>query len=202
MRLIGEDDALFEQFRSILNDAYISWEVLSYQVDQADLNGETTLTVTLRHANKENPITLSGTGEGVIDAFFRMMLKDFSAEYQSLKTISFVGFSVGSDISDKSSNAGADSSAEVQLTIENSYGKKFTFSHAHRSVITASLFVTSAVIEFFINSELAYITMHRALKYSQENHRTEMVAQYKASLIKLVKNTSYSEILESIQNDA
>ena len=122
-------------------------------------------------------------------------------EYQSLKTINFAVFKVTTNIDSKESFAGSDSEVQVELTIENSYHKHFTFIEKGRSMLNASVLVTLSAIEFFVNSEKTYLVSYKAMEESKKRNRQDLVDQYRNILIQLVENTSYSETIENSKKD-
>ena len=59
--------------------------------------------------------------------------------------------------------------------------------------------VVSAAVEYFVNSERAYVTMYRALEHYRSEGRTDLVAKYTTRLAAMVRNTSYSSVLERMK---
>ena len=53
--------------------------------------------------------------------------------------------------------------------------------------------------EYFVNSERAYITLYKALENARERNRQDLVDTYKAQMAEVVKSTSYSEVIERLQ---
>ncbi len=200
MKTIGQNDQLFDLFKSVLNDDYISWEINSYQVSEGIESDLAQLKVDLKQSDGKI-ISLEGSGDGVIDAFFSTLVESFSSEYCSLKTINFADFKVTTNIASKNSFSGSDSEVEVEILIENSYKKQFNFVKSGRSMLSAAMKATLIVTEFFVNSEKAYIVASKSLADSQERHRSDLVQHYQNILIQLVKNTSYSEIIENLKEE-
>ena len=52
-----------------------------------------------------------------------------------------------------------------------------------------------------MNSERAFIECFRALKSGREQRRQDLVERYTALMAELVKNTSYSEVIEQIREE-
>ena len=142
---------------------------------------------------------IKGTGVGAIDAFFHGALDHFSEQFPSLKGIAFVGFSVAGKMDPHSSKdtSLADAEGEVKLLVTNPEGKEFEFVDSSRSVTLASLRATWAAIEYFINSEQAFLMTRRALEDAKARSRADLIETFAVRLADLVKNTSYTESLKS-----
>jgi hypothetical protein len=136
-----------------------------------------------------------GEGVGLIDAFFNGLQANMVASYPSLKTIEFADFSVKSDISTKRARTGSEMAARIELTVENAERKRFTFSHASRSITHSSVEVTMQAIAYFVNSERAFLQVRQALEHAKRENRQDTIQRYTAILAQLVENTSYSEAI-------
>ena len=62
-----------------------------------------------------------------------------------------------------------------------------------------SIIATLRSMEYFINSERAFVTMHHALRDAQERRRSDLVQRYTDTMATLVRNTSYSEVISRIR---
>ncbi|MBL6989620.1 MAG: hypothetical protein ISR65_07570 [Bacteriovoracaceae bacterium] len=199
MKKINQYNQLFKLFREVLNEDYLSWDILSYNISGGD-GPSTEIDLTLvQNTKQQKEVVLKGSGDGMIDAFFSAMLQVYATEFPSIKAINFTDFKVTTDIQSKHSFSGSDSEVQVEVTIENSYKKQFTFASADRSMIAASLISTLSAFEFFVNSEKAYIVTLQALNDSKERHRNDLTQSYQNVLVKLVQNTSYSEVIENLK---
>ena len=138
---------------------------------------------------------IEGEGVGLIDAFFGGLSKHLSRNYPSLKTIVFADFLVKADVNTKKASAGSDAAARVELIVENADKRRFTFSHASRSITHSSVAVTIQACAYFLNSERAFLQVRQALEHAQKENRQDTVKRYTAILAQLVENTSYSEAL-------
>lgn len=141
------------------------------------------------------------TGVGLIDAYFGGLVSNLSDNYPSLRSIELIRFSVesASEHTTNSHNQGADAEADVQVVLSNSYGDHFAFTARSASITKASIEAVNQALSFFINSELATLQVSRALEHYRSSGRPELVAKYTMKLAELVKNTSYSEVLETVQ---
>ena len=145
--------------------------------------------------------TIEGHGVGIIDAFFHGLKARFAGEYRSLESIRFTRFQVKGKMDTGRAPASTDAMAEVEIGVRNSYGNDFTFAHDSRSVLRSGLEATLCAVEYFVNSELAFVTIHRALQDARAKRRDDMVVRYTQMLATLVENTSYSDVLERMRQD-
>jgi len=149
-----------------------------------------------------NPVEVDGQGVGLVDALYNALLNRFAIEYQSLKSISLAGFVVDADVETKKGKAGVDAVGKVTLDVTNSEGRRFTFQDASRSVTASVARAVLAVVQYFLNAERAFITLHKARKDAQDRGRVDLVARFTAELAEVVESTSYAEVIESIKRDA
>jgi hypothetical protein len=148
------------------------------------------------------PIEISGEGVGVLDALYAGMLARFALEYQSLKSITLAGFTVDADVETKKAKAGVDAVGKVTIDVTNSEGRRFTFSDSSRSVTGSVARAVLAVVQYFVNAERAFITLHKARKDALDRGRPDLVARFTAELAEVVESTSYAEVIEQIKRDA
>lgn len=149
-----------------------------------------------------NPVEVEGQGVGLVDALYNALLGRFAIEYQSLKSIQLAGFVVDADVETKKGKAGVDAVGKVTLDVTNSEGRRFTFSDASRSVTASVARAVLSVVQYFVNAERAFITLHKARKDAQDRGRVDLVARFTAELAEVVESTSYAEVIESIKRDA
>jgi hypothetical protein len=138
---------------------------------------------------------IEGEGVGLIDAFFGGLQRQLAKSYPSLKTIVFADFLVKADVNTKKVTAGSDAAARVELIVENPDKRRFTFSHASRSITHSSVEVTIQACAYFLNCERAFLQVRSALEHAKKENRQDSVKRYTAILAQLVENTSYSEAL-------
>lgn len=188
--------------REVLGDGYAHLTVrrVFIEEDLEHLSTSITCEVT-EEATGENSI-IAGKGVGVVDAFFNGFVNRFAGDYPSLKTIQFVSFRVGSQIETRSAFSGSDSKGEVTVDIQNSAGKVFRFGHASRSVLSSSLITILLALEYFVNSERAFVSVYEAFRDARERKRNDLVQHYTSQMSVLVRNTSYSEVIERLRSHA
>lgn len=202
MHTVQQGQEIEALMREVLGENYAQLMVHRVVIEEDLEKKFTSLTCEVTEAATGENSIIAGKGVGVVDAFFRGMADRFADEYPSLKTIKFSSFLVGAKMETKSDYAGTDSQAEVTVEILNSEGKNFVFSNASRSVIGSSIVTTLRALEYFINSERAFVTMYHAREDAKKRNRGDLVQRYTDHMATLVQNTSYSEVIAKIRSDA
>jgi LeuA-like protein with dimerisation domain len=189
--------------REILGADYHELRIESHVFEENVTTGESRIrAVVVPVGKKEGPKehrTVEGRGVGLVDAFFRGLVEQLSAEYASLKTLRFVGFTVQGMLDRNRTRgiAGSDAVGEVRLVVENSEAHEFEFVSSSRSITASALQATLDAAEYFVNSERAFMATRRALKDAESRKRADLVQMFGARLAELVRNTSYSEAIEA-----
>lgn len=148
-------------------------------------------------------IKLEHKGVGIVDAYFRGLIAELSDDYPSLCSIELLHFGVensGANPKASRKHQGADAEADVRVVLSNSYGDRFIFISRSSSITRASVEAVNQSISFFLNSELATIQASKALEYYRREGRHELVTKYTMMLATLVRNTSYSSVLEGLRH--
>ena len=146
-------------------------------------------------------VELEGRGVGLVDAIHAALLDRYAREYQSLKTIQIVGFQVAADMQSKKAQAGVDAVGRVTLDVTNSEGRHFTFTDASRSVTTSTAKTVLACVQYFVNAERAFLTLHNARRDAITRGREDLVARYTAEMAEVVESTSFAEVIENIRKE-
>jgi hypothetical protein len=146
-------------------------------------------------------VEVEGKGVGVVDALYNALLGRYAREYQSLKTIELASFNVASDVETKKAQAGVDAVGRVTLDVCNSEGRHFTFSHASRSVTHSTACAVIACVQYFVNAERAFLTLHNARRDALARGREDLVARYTAEMAEVVEATSYAEVIANIRKE-
>ena len=194
-------DEIVTLMREVLGETYTHLLVRRVVIEEDIDNAQTSITCEVTDELSGAMSVIAGKGVGLVDAFFQGMTSRFAADYPSLKTIRFHSFAVGAQLDTKKAQVGTDSEAEVTLEIANSEGKVFSFRDASRSVVSSVISVTLVALEHFINAERAFVSLYRALKDAKERNRPDLVQRFTGQMMTLVKNTSYSEVIERINAD-
>ena len=184
--------------RRVLGANYLELKLAKLTVDEEPEDGTTArFSIDERGAK----VDVEGKGVGVVDAIYTGLLGRYAGEYQSLKTVQLCGFSIGAKLETKTGDSGVDAIGTVTVEVTNSEGRHFTFSDTSRSVTTSIARAVLAVVQYFINAERAFVTLHHARKDAAERGREDLVARYTAEMSDVVKSTSYAEVIESIRKD-
>jgi hypothetical protein len=182
--------------KEVLKERFLDLSMVSYELREEFDAGDARIVCRVRDSRTGETQVIEGHGVGIIDAFFHGLKARLAGQYKSLETIRFSGFAVKGKMDTGRDPASSDALAEVTLGIHNSYGREFAFTHASRSVLRSGLEATLSAAEYFVNSEVAFLTLHDALQDARAKHREDLVTTYTSRLALLVENTSYSEVLE------
>jgi len=185
--------------RELLGDGYVTFKAAGLAFEENFENERVKVRCeVLNGGGAKHPI--SGEGVGLIDAFFTGLKARLSETYPSLKTIVFADFSVKADVATKKGLAGSDSSALIQLVVENGQNRRFAFTHSSRSITRSSLEVTLQACSYFVNSELAFVKTRQALEHAKKEKRSDSVERYTMILTQLVENTSYGDVIPKLSS--
>jgi len=183
--------------RRILGSNFLELKLRRLVIDEHDMTSDVKVTV----AEGDQSFDVEGKGIGVVDALFEGLLGRYAREYQSLKTIELTGFEVAADIETKKQQAGVDAVGRVTIEVTNSEGKHFTFGDASRSVTISITRSVLAMVQYFLNAERAFLTLHNARRDALARGREDLVARYTAEMAEVVESTSYAEVIENIRKE-
>lgn len=196
-----KQDELVALMREVLRDNFTHLLVRRVLIEESLSDESTSVTCEVTDEISGDKSVIAGRGVGLVDAFFNGMITRFAEEYPSLKTIRFHSFSVQAALETKQAFSGTDSEGTVVLEVANSDDRIFTFSESSRSVISAVICATRTALEHFINGERAFVTLYHALADAKQRNRQDLVQTFTNKMATLVKNTSYSEVINRIQQD-
>lgn len=197
--MIHQQDRMMSIMKELLGDKYIHLEVVGYDLHEDFGRGETSIACKIRDTQSNELTVIEGRGVGIIDAFFHGLLGRLSRDYPSLESISVDKFVVTGRISSAVDASHADAVCEVVLGIRNDKGIHFEFESESRSVTRAGINVTMRAAEYFVNSERAFIEAYKSREMAREQNRQDMASRYTEIMSQLVRNTSYSEVIEQIR---
>jgi hypothetical protein len=197
----GKQERGLALMKEILKDRFLDLSMVGYELREDFESDDSRIVCRVRDSHTGDIQVIEGHGVGIIDAFFHGLKARLAGHYKSLESIRFSGFAVKGRMDTGRRPASSDALAEVTLGIRNSYGQEFNFVHASRSVMRSGLEATLMAAEYFVNSELAFLTIHAALQEARAKHREDLVTKYTQMLSVLVENTSYSEVLEQKRRD-
>ncbi|MBI5481079.1 MAG: hypothetical protein HY906_19635 [Deltaproteobacteria bacterium] len=194
--MVNKQERCLALMKEILRERFLDLAMVGYELREDFDASEARIVCRVRDVRTGETQVIEGQGVGIIDAFFHGLKARLAGRYKSLDTIRFSGFTVRGKMDTGRAPASSDALAEVTLGIRNSYGAEFAFTHASRSVTRSGLEATLSAAEYFVNSEVAFLAIHDALRDARAKHREDLVTTYTAMLAVLVENTSYSDVLE------
>ena len=183
--------------RRVLGTNFLELKLRKLQITEHDMTSEVKVSV----VEGDQSFDVEGKGIGVVDALYEGLLSRYAREYQSLKTIQLTGFKVAADIETKKAQAGVDAVGRVTIDVTNSEGKHFTFSDASRSVTISITRTVLAIVQFFVNAERAFLTLHNARRDALARGREDLVSRYTAEMAQVGESTSYAEVIENIRKE-
>lgn len=182
----------------MLGPNFLALELIKLSIDE---DAGTSTHVTAKVSEGAATVEVDGTGVGVVDALYNGLLDRYAREYQSLKTIQIVNFQLAADMGSKKAQAGVDAVGKVTLEVTNSEGTYFAFTDSSRSVTTSSARAVIACVQYFLNSERAFLTLYNARRDAIERGREDLVSRYTAEISEVVKSTSYAEVIANIRKE-
>ena len=185
--------------RRVLGDNYLQLRLVQLVIDEQPELGQTRVRSII--AEGDQNLDIEGKGVGLVDAMYGALLDRYAREYGSLKTIRLTGFHVAADIETKKAQAGVDAVGKVTLDVMNSEGRHFQFTDASRSVTTSTARAVIAAVQYFVNAERAFMTLHHARRDAIARGREDLVARYTAEMAEVVESTSYAEVIANIRKE-
>ncbi len=194
-----EKDAITELIAEVLDGTELRLRVDSYRLDENLKSGSVAVRCELHDERTGQRDVIEGQGVGLIDAVFQGLIALYSEKYPSLRSIRFSDFSMKAEVATAHIAARSDMAAVVTLRVANSEDREYVFTHSSPSITRSSLAVVCQAVEFFINSERAFIAVYRALRHARSQNRDDSVTRYTTQLTTLVEATSYSEVIAQIR---
>lgn len=193
-----KQEKMISLMKEILQEDYVHMAVKSYHASES--LEERTCRITCHLVQDDGTeLTVEGTGVGTIDAFFNGLRDRLADDYPSLKSILFSQFVIRGLISADHPDDPTKAEAEATVGILNSEGQEFIFKTVAPSVSRAGLQATVDSAAYFVNSEKTFVRLHEFLQHYRDEGRTDLVEKYTELMSRVVENTSYSEIVESIK---
>src|SRR5262245_7133240 len=187
--------------KEVLKDKFLHLDVLSYDLHENFETGASQISCQVKDQQSGEVLTIVGHGAGVLDAFFHGVKDRLAKSFPSLNTIRFSNFELRGEM-ETGRDQGTDAEAQVTLGIKNSSGQDFEFHHSSRSILRSGIEATLEAVEYFVNSERAFLVVHAALQDARKKSRSDLVERYTNTLSVLVENTSYSEVIEQKRREA
>lgn len=199
--MIHEQERMLGLTKEVLGDDFMHLELVGYDLHEDFHREETRIACKFRDNKTEEVTVIEGKGTGVIDAFFHGLLDRLSQDYPSLDTIQIDKFQVAARIGSGTESSQVDAIAHVTIGIRNSNGVHFEFDHESQSLTRSGIEATLRAAEYFVNSERAFTEAYKARKGAVDQNRQDLVQRYTDLMSQLVKNTSYSRVIEQIRED-
>ncbi|MBA3538233.1 MAG: hypothetical protein H0T79_01270 [Deltaproteobacteria bacterium] len=184
--------------RKVLGANFLELRVARLAIEEIPDEGNS-VKLTVLEGDQRHEV--EGRGVGVVDAIHAALLSRYAREYQSLNSLRLIGFHVAADIETKKAQAGVDAMGKVTLDASNSEGKHFSFSDTSRSVTASTARAVLAMVQYFINAERAFLTLHNARRDALARGREDLVSRYTAEMAEVVESTSYAEVIASIRKE-
>lgn len=188
-----------QTMREVLSEDFRTFEVKGYALEEDFGDGHCNIECKVVENPGERVFEVAGKGVGMLDAFFSALRARYQGEFPSLASIRFSSFSVRGLMGDAHAEQATDAQAEATVGVSNSSGREFHFTALSPSVSHSSIEAVLAAVEYFVNSEQAYVRIYKALQHHRTSGRPEMVARYTKLLAEMVRNTSYSSAVERLQ---
>jgi hypothetical protein len=190
-------DALIQR---VLSDDYLRLRVIHYQVaEYVSPEGGCRVTLTIETGDDEVRETVEGRGVGFVDAVYQGLMQHFAQAFASLKTLQFTGFAVDGRMETGRDSIGLDAEVEVRLGLRNPDDRRFEFLAVDRSTLAAAVAAVVQVVEYFVNSERAYVRLHRALADARGRQRPDLIERFRSELAELVNTTSYVAVSAQVR---
>ena len=190
-------DALIER---VLGPEYLHLRVVHYQVaEYVAPEGGCRVTLSIQAGDCAARETVEGRGVGFVDAVYQGLTLHFAQAFASLRALEFTGFTVQGRMQTGRDTLGLDAEVEVCLGVKNSEGKRFEFQAIDRSTLAAAVAAVVQVVEHFVNSERAYVRLHRALADARGRKRPDLEERFRSELAELVNTTSYVSVSTQVR---
>lgn len=195
-----KQDSTFAKVRDVLGDSFLKLDIDSYRLEESFEQGMAKIECSVHNAiTQERLFVVEASGTGLVDALFNGIKNALASEYPSLRSITFGSFSVKGIMSTRNDASGSDAEALVELTVRSSEGTEFAFQGRSRSTGRASILATLEAASYFVNSERAFIEVHKALGHYRQSGRSDLVTKYQYLLAEIVEITSYTDVIAQIR---
>ncbi len=194
-------DINLDLIKKVLGSSFLALKVTKLDFSENLVSETTEVSVRIDHPDKTFA-EIKGTGKGLVDALFKGLLSRYAEEYESLKSIRLDTFSAGISKEPTKESSGVDAAAQITLGIKNSEGTNFAFFNESLSLVSSTVRVVVSAVEYFVNAERAFVTLHAARKDARERRREDLVTRYTAEIAEVVKCTSYAEVIEKMKSES
>ncbi len=197
--MLSKQEKMLSLMKEILQDQYMHLVVESYTLHENLAENVSHIECKLRN-DDGTTLSVAGKGVGTIDALFNGLRTSLANEFPSLNSISFSQFTIqGLLSSDNDFGTTTRAEAEATVGVTNNKGREFIFKAKQPSISRAGMQATVEATEYFVNSERTYVKLHEILEHYRSEGRTDLVEKYTDLMTQVVRNTSYSEVVERIR---
>ncbi len=130
--------------------------------------------------------TVEAEGVGMVDAIFIALKEKYSIEFKSISDLELHSFYVNTK------GSSSKSEVVVELVVKNSNGMFISFKDSSKSLVASSTRVCVEAVEYFVNSEKAFLVIHRALGDARTRGREDLITRYESELSSLTEINGYS----------
>jgi|SRR5579871_3296019 len=189
--------------KEILGDAWIVIDIVDLKFAENYETSRALLDAKLIEMSSGKPLNkaIQGEGVGLVDACFDAMIRCYDKDYCSLDTISIVDFKVNAHV-EHGSKRKSDAKITALLYVKNSQNHEYGFECMTSSISHSSVAVVQESVAFFINAELAYKQLYRALKDAEQRGRSDLVARFQNQMSTLVHATSYENVVKALNRQS
>jgi hypothetical protein len=194
--LTHQQSSALARMRDVLNEDFLTIELQRYSLTEDLGEGRVRFAGVALERPSGAVIEVVGEGVGLIDAFFVGLIERYAPEHPSLRALRFTSFAVRGLMQESRSGSATDAKAEATIGVTNSYGAEFSFRAVSSSVTFSCLDSVLGAVEYFLNSERAFLRISAALDHYRREGRPDLVSKYTDLLAEMVRNTSYSALVE------
>jgi hypothetical protein len=198
MRTTDSREDIETLVKDVLAGTQLRYCLDSHLLEEDFESGRVSIECAVHNRESGEKSVVTGQGVGLVDAFFAGLVALHAEASPSLRTLRLADFSVRNKPASGRGAALTDSIAEVTVRLANAEGQETTFFDASPSVTRSSLLAVMQGVEFFLNTERAFVAVYRALQYARKENRPDSIALYTQQLALLVQATTYSEVVEQI----
>ncbi len=182
----------------VLDGTELKLQIDALSMEENFKTGEMVLRCDVHDLRNGEKVAVNGRGVGLVDAFVKGMLESFGSTYLSLRDINFTDFTVRGKHEPNKEGRGSEAVAEATVRAANGPGQGVLFNSTSPSITRASLTTVLRGIEFFMNSERAFVSLHKARQRARQDKRPDSEQRYTQQLSILVQLNDYTEVLAQL----
>jgi len=186
-------EKLNEIVKNILKDEYISIHITDVNIKEKLDADVSDVVCKYQLSSQDKQETIKSSGRGIIDALYNGFINKMGKKHPSLKELRIVDFNLNAEgLKKYKVTPGTQAFVEAHLMIRGINRESMFFHSRSRSINSATIKVVCAVIECFINSELAYVKLKKSYANAKKRNRSDLVEKYNMQMIELVNANCYT----------